>query len=114
MRNRRWVAVAGVAIAGCGNLGGSDPGGNEPGNRATCIGRTLTLVGDLDGKTVDVEANTTSALLQQSSQPYTLDVSYDGGVLHMEWSAMVSINGRAASATGTLVMPARRRHAVRR
>ena len=103
MRNRWWVALAlaGMAVAGCG-----DSGATGPGNKATCARSTLTLVGELDGRTFDVKVSTnTGWVFQQVSLPYTLDVSYNGGTLHLEWSTAVSVNGGASVAAGTLVMP---------
>ena len=101
MRNRWWVALAlaGIAVAGCG-----DSGATGPGNKATCARSALTLVGELDGRAFDVKV-AGSPLFQQVSLPYTLDVTYNGGTLHLEWSTAVSVNGGASVATGTLVMP---------
>lgn len=104
MRNRWWVALAlaGIAIAGCG-----DSGASGSGNKATCAYSALRMVGELDGQAfdLDVGTNTGSLLFQQASLPYTLDVQYNGGTLHLEWSTVVSINGAASAATGTFVMP---------
>src|SRR5262245_32741852 len=101
---RRWVALAlaGVALGGCGGSGG-----NGRANRATCDGGVLSLVGDLDGRPFDVKVTTNSGSLvfQQDALPYTLDVSYNGGTLHLEWSTAVSLNGAPSAATGTFVMP---------
>jgi hypothetical protein len=104
MRSRWWaaLALAGIALAGCG-----DSGATGPGNKATCGRGALTLVGELDGRAFDVHVSTNggSLLFQQASLPYTLDVDYNGGTLHLEWSTAVSVNGSASPATGTLVMP---------
>jgi len=79
--------------------------------QATCTFNKVTLVGDLDGQTVDVQVDQTGGLFQQFSLPYTMDTPFTGGMVHMEWTTLLPINRPAVSATGTIVMPAGAPHA---
>ena len=95
--------------AACGDSGGSGPGSNIP--PATCTDGMIALLGELDGQHVDASAAFTSWIFQQGTRPYTLDLPYDGGMLHLEWNTPLFSGGAPAAASGTLVMPAAAPHA---
>ena len=104
---RLWLLGAcGIAAVGCGSS--ADGGGGTP---STCALNMFTIIGDLDGQSVDVQEQTTSLAFQQLSMPYTFDVGYADGTLHVEWNKVIPNNGGAASTTGTVVMPAAAPHA---
>ena len=101
---RLLVAAWALGAVGCGSSGGG-------GTPSTCALNMVTLTGELDGQPVDVQENTTSLAFQQLSMPYTFDVGYADGTLHVEWNTRFADNAAGAPATGTLVMPAAAPHA---
>jgi hypothetical protein len=106
MTSARWwrFAVVGLVALGCGSSG-------DNGTPAYCADKMIALMGDLDGQPVDLAVNYTSLAFQQLSMPYTFDVGYADGMLHLEWNTRFPENEGGASATGTLVMPAGAPHA---
>ncbi|HMF43699.1 MAG TPA: hypothetical protein VKQ32_23655 [Polyangia bacterium] len=105
MREQRWVILAGaIATVGCGSSG-------DGGTPSTCMANMITLAGELDGQPVDVQEQDMGLAFQQLSMPYTLDVTYADGTLHVEWRTLFPNNGAGASATGTVIMPAAAPHA---
>lgn len=90
-----------LTATGCGSDDDSGPGGGS----APCVAEKLTLVGELEGQAVAIEIDWTSRSWNQLSSPKTLDVGYDGGSVHLEWSELIA-EGDSASASGMVVMPA--------
>ena len=107
MRGRRLLGSVLLALASgaCGDGGGA--GSAIP--AATCTPGMLTLLGELDGQHVDAAIAASSWSFQQLSLPHTLDVPFDGSVLHLEWSTLISLGGTGA-ASGRVVMPANAPH----
>jgi hypothetical protein len=102
------LIICGLGLAACGSSGDGGPSGPT----ATCTANTITLAGEVDGQPVDASLFETSFLFQQVAKPYTCDVGYDGGMMHLEWNTVFPIDGPAASVTGTIVMPAGAPHAT--
>jgi hypothetical protein len=109
--NARLVVFAlfGLTAAACGaDGGGSGPGGITP---AVCVAGKLVFTGDLDGDPFDVQVDPGTELFQQFSPPFSWDLNYTAGMLHLQWNSPIFIDGSGAAATGTMVMPAGAPHA---
>jgi len=107
MTSARRLLLVAWALAGVG-CGSSDGASKTP---ASCMLHMVTILGDLDGQSLDVQEQTTSLAFQQGATPYTLDVGYADGTLHLEWNTRFADNSTTAPTTGTVVMPAAAPHA---
>jgi hypothetical protein len=103
-----WMAAALLAplAAGC---GGGDAGLSI--DRSVCRPDAIVFVGDLEGTAIPQDPHATSGgVFQQIQKPYSYDLTYDGGTLHLEWNAPL-FEGRPGGATGSVVMPPGAPHA---
>jgi hypothetical protein len=89
-----------ISLTACSGDDSSDPSSSS----APCVVGKLTLIGELEGQAVSVEVDWTGRSWNQLSEPKTLDVSYGGGMVHMEWNELVAV-GSTTDATGNIVMP---------
>jgi hypothetical protein len=100
------LALLALASAACGGSNGSGP--SIP--PATCTMGMLALLGDLDGQPVDASTAFSGWAFQQATTPHTLDLPFDGSLLHLEWTMLLPA-GRFDVASGRVVMPATAPHA---
>ena len=95
-----------LALSACSSTDPDEPERSS----APCVEGKLVLVGELDGQPVSAEVDYTGYVWAQLSTPGTLDVSYAGGSVHVEWSELVSA-GSTTAASGTVIPPAPAPHA---
>ena len=100
------LAILSAALAACG--GGKATRSDAA--AALCAIRQVSLLGDLDGQTIDATVDMDGYNFQQATPPYTLDVMYTGGTLNMQFTDLIS-SAMSSTATGTIVMPAVTPHA---
>jgi hypothetical protein len=97
-----WALLA----AACSSGMGADSSATAP-----CASGFVTFTGEIGGQAVSVMVRETSGQFQQATVPYTLDVTYDGGQLHLEWTTTFPFDAPPTPATGTVVLPASAPHA---